>query len=37
VALGAVLGAIGLLFTVRYLSQDPMEYDLSNIRNEDTP
>ncbi|HEX7671795.1 MAG TPA: MMPL family transporter, partial [Polyangiaceae bacterium] len=36
VVFSAVLGAIGLVFTVRYLSQDPMEYDLSNIRNEDT-
>jgi predicted RND superfamily exporter protein len=34
--LAAVLGVIGLVFTVRYLSHDPMEYDLSNIRNEDT-
>lgn len=36
--LGFVLavGAAGVFFTVSYFSKDPMEYDLGNIRNDDT-
>jgi uncharacterized protein len=31
---GVVLGALGLFATVRYFLNDPMEYDLRNVRNE---
>jgi hypothetical protein len=31
-----LLGAVALLFSVRYFLADPMEYDLGNIRNDDT-
>src|SRR4030095_96244 len=31
-----LLGAVPLLFTFKYFSDDPMEYDLGNIRNDDT-
>lgn len=30
------LGAVGTFLSVRYFSTDPMEYDLGNIRNDDT-
>ena len=36
VVAGVIVGAVSLYVSVRYLTDDPMEYDMKNIRNERT-